>query len=597
MPLLQVLAFVMASNSHISVTDFGARPNSTADACAAVAKAIQSLPKDGGIIDFPKGDYHFFRENGIDRELYLSNSDVVNPRKIAILLEGKKGLKLKGNGSRLIFHDRIIPLAILDCENVSVDGFTIDWKRPLMSQGTVLSSGTQGFTLQIDRIAYPYVVEQGTLYFTDKTWKRRPWGYMEFDPATKGIAYNTGDAGFTDGDIGRAKVTEPEPGQLKFDYPCTKYPRVGDILVARHGVRDHAGTFIQGSKNVTLSHMAYRHTSGLGILSQYSTNLTFNRVEVAPSRQSERVFAGHDDGFHFSNCKGDILVDGCKFEGLMDDPINVHGTAVRIVERTAPGTLRCRFMHNQSVGLTFGVQGDSVSFLDHKTMISRGLGAIKAVKHLSLEEVSVEFESTVPTTVQVGDALENLTWTPNFTVRNTDFGTVRARGLLVSTPGKVLVEHNVFRSSGAAILIAGDANYWYESGAVTDVTIRDNKFLNCNTSPYQFGDAVISIHPEIPEPGPTPFHRGIKIESNTFETFDSPLLWAKSVSGLSFLNNRVLASDSYPPRNPDAPGLSFLQCKNVRVEGNHLDAKFRGRKVLFTGTDQATVSIKDWPPL
>lgn len=34
----------------------------------------------------------------------------------------------------------------------------------------------------------------------------------------------------------------------------------------------------------------------------------------------------------------------------------------------------------------------------------------------------------------------------------------RARGILVSTPGKVLIERNYFESSGSAILIAGDAN-------------------------------------------------------------------------------------------------------------------------------------------
>jgi hypothetical protein len=40
----------------------------------------------------------------------------------------------------------------------------------------------------------------------------------------------------------------------------------------------------------------------------------------------------------------------------------------------------------------------------------------------------------------------------------------------------VLIENNRFPSSGSAILIAGDANAWYESGAVRDVTIRGHVF-------------------------------------------------------------------------------------------------------------------------
>ena len=39
-----------------------------------------------------------------------------------------------------------------------------------------------------------------------------------------------------------------------------------------------------------------------------------------------------------------------------------------------------------------------------------------------------------------------------------------------------IIENNVFESSGSSILIAGDANGWYESGAVTDVLIRHNTF-------------------------------------------------------------------------------------------------------------------------
>ncbi|HEY0868533.1 MAG TPA: hypothetical protein VGE01_14205, partial [Fimbriimonas sp.] len=488
-----LLSILMAASTlspkPISVVDFGAVPNLREDATEAVTRALAAAPS-GATVLFPRGEYHFYREKGHRRNLYLSNSDVANPRHIAILIEGRSRLRLQGQGARLVFHDRIIPFAILASRNIALDGFEVDWERPLMSQGRIVAADAGGITLEIDAERYPYVIEDGRLFFTDRTWKREPWDYMRFDPETRGVAYRTGDAGAMGGDWRDAKVSEPQPGIVRLDYPNSGRQTVGHFLVARHGTRDHGGTFIQDSQKVALSNMAYRHTSGLGILAQYSQDLTFRKVEVAPKEGSGRLFAGHDDGIHLSNCKGKVLVDQCRFEGLMDDPINVHGTTVPITAILGADRLRCRFSHGQSLGLRFADPGDTVSYLDRETLLSRGTAKVLEVVPISEGEFEVVFAGRIPEGLVVGDALENLTWAPSFTVRRSVFGPVRARGLLVSTPGKVLIEDNHFRSSGSAILIAGDANQWYESGAVKDVTIRRNRFDNCLTSTYQFCEAV-----------------------------------------------------------------------------------------------------------
>ena len=577
--------------SHVSVTDFGAKPNSLDDATEAVAKAVAAAKGKGSVVDFPKGEYHFYREHGFERTLYLSNSDVANPRRISILIENREDLKLVGKGARLVFHDRVMPFAILGSKKISLQGFEVDWQRPLMSQGKVEAADATGITLKIDPSKYPYRLDGGKIVFTDKTWARQPWGFMEFDPETRGVAYGTGDWGCLGGGWENYQATEISPGLVRMAFAFKRLPKVGNILVARHGVRDHAGTFILDSKDIALTDMSYRHTSGLGVLAQYTENLTYKNVQIAPSVESGRMFAGHDDGFHYSNCKGKILVDGCRFEGLMDDPINVHGTSVRVDSKVSDRTLKVKFMHGQSVGLRFGDVGDTVSFIDHESLLSRGTAKIAAINRISPEEFDVTFDHAVPE-LGDGDALENLTWTPAFTVRKSVFGTVRARGLLVSTPGKVVIEDNVFRSSGSAILIAGDANGWYESGAVRDVTIRRNWFGNCLTSPYQFCEAVISIDPEIPKMGTEPFHRGIKIEGNTFEVFDAPLLWAKSAGDLTFKNNFVQRSSKYKPWHGNMEPLTFLGCSNVSVSGNQLDTRFTTRGVKIEGGKPETVKVE-----
>jgi hypothetical protein len=387
---------------------------------------------------------------------------------------------------------------------------------------------------------------------------------------------------------------EVGPGVVRLQFDSQRRPEAGQILVFRHGIRDHGGMFIEGSKRVSLKDVAFRQTSGLGVLSQYSEDLTFQNVEFGPAPGSSRMFAGQDDGLHFSNCKGKILVDRCRFEGLMDDPINIHGTSVPVSKVIDPLTIECRFSHGQSVGLRFGDAGDMVSLIDPETMLSLGTRRIKEVRHVSESVLVVAFRESIPEQVKAGTALENLTWTPSAVIRNSVFGRVRARGLLVTTPKKVVVEDCVFRSSGSAILIAGDANGWFESGAVKDVTIRRNRFENCLTSPYQFCDAVISIHPEVPKAGPQPFHRGVRITDNEFVAFDAPILWAKSCGDLAFQNNRIVASRDFQPWKSDMAGLTFINCERVDVRGNTVPDGFLGKRVEVEGGRPEMVKVQGW---
>lgn len=593
--MIPLLLTMSSSSAAVSVANFGAIANSRDDAGPAVRKAIAYLKDHPGTeLVFPAGDYHFGVKESTQHELYLSNSDAVNPRNVAIYLEGLKNAKLSGKGARLLFQGRIIPFVIEKCEGVELKGFEIDWPRPLMSQGLVVAADNNGFTLKIDSNEFPYEVQNNRLRFIVDGEARDVWGYMEFDPNTRGVAYGTGDGGCLRGDWSEEKITEIEPGKVRFSVLLERWPSVGNYLVARHGVRDHAGTFIENSKNIKLTDMEYRHTSGLGVLAQYSENLTYTNVHFKPAPGSKRQFTGHDDGFHFSNNKGKIVVDKCSFYGLQDDPINVHGTSIRVMKKTGPKALQCRFMHGQSVGMKFGDAGDLVSFLDHTTLLSVGRAHIKAIRKVDVDDLELEFDADVPSAIQEGDALENLTWTPEVLIKRSTFGGVRARGLLLSTPGNSVVEDCTFRSSGTAILIAGDANGWYESGAVTDVLIRRNRFENCLTSPYQFCNAVISICPEIPTPGVEPFHQNIRIENNTFEVFDNPVLWALSAGGLTFKGNTINVSKTFSKWHWIKSGLTFLHCTDVTVQGNKIAAGFEGRDVHIEGGKPETIKIEGW---
>jgi hypothetical protein len=401
------------------------------------------------------------------------------------------------------------------------------------------------------------------------------------------VTPQTGDNGCLRTKERNYRAEELATGKVRIHSLFTRTPAVGSLLVLRHSERDHAGTFIIDSKNVLLENINMYHNAGLGVLSQFSEDLNFTNVNCVPNEKKGRILAGHDDGFHYSNCKGDIVVKNCTFHGLMDDPINVHVTSVRILERMDDFTLRCKFMHGQSVGLKWARPGESIGFIENKSMHTIATGTVKSFRKIDNEQFEISFQEAIPQQIISGNALENLTWTPNVQIQDSYFKSCRARGILVSTPGKVVIENNIFESSGSAILIAGDANQWYETGAVKDVLISKNIFkASCMTSMYQFCEGVISIYPEIPEitEKTPPFHHNIIITDNEFHLYDYPVLYALSVENIEFSKNRLIRSTQFEPFHRRKHGLTFEFCKKITVKGNTQEGDILGKQIQLVKT-------------
>ena len=169
-----------------------------------------------------------------------------------------------------------------------------------------------------------------------------------------------------------------------------------------------------------------------------------------------------------------------------------------------------------------------------------------------------------------------MAWTPSVNFADNIIRNNRARGSLFSTPRTVVAERNLFdHTSGTAILLCGDCMGWFETGACRDVTIRGNRFVNALTSLFQFTEAVISIYPEIHRLADQKgyFHGGknypgIVIEDNTFETFDTPLLYAKSTEGLTFRRNTILKNSDYRPFHHNRFAIRLQHCRSVEILEN-----------------------------
>jgi hypothetical protein len=283
----------------------------------------------------------------------------------------------------------------------------------------------------------------------------------------------------------------------------------------------------------------------------------------------------------------------------MDDPINVYGVYVHIVEKKDDYTLRCQIALDEMYGLHWARSGETVGFIDGETMQPTTTGIVKTFRRIDPKYFELTFCDAVPEQATAGNAIENLDWRcSRVSVTNSHFKSCRARGLLVTSPGKVVIANNIFESSGSAILMECDLNHWYLSAPVNDVTITKNIFKSpCMTSMYQYTEAVISICPQIPKKDAKipPYNKNIVITDNEFHLFDYPILYALSVDGIEFSNNRLIRSHDFKPFHPRKDGLTFEYCRNISIKGNTVEGDVLGNTIKLVQTPQEEFKMEKNP--
>lgn len=525
-----------------------------------VIKHIQSecAPEDSIVLRFSKGKYNFHETGSAERIYYISNHDQTNPKRVGIALEGFKHFTLEGNGAEFIFHGRMLPLSLLHSENCTLRDFSIDFAIPHITQIQILENNAEkGITFKPAPWVNWRITKDSIFESYGNGWTAQPSTGIAFEEETRHIVYNTSDLSFS-----TKGVSVTKDGTLIA--PRWKDSRLipGTTVAMRIWSRPTPGIFLSENRNTLINNVKVHYAEGMGLLAQLCDNLTLEGFGICLKGDNDpRYFTTQADATHFSGCKGKIISRNGLYEGMMDDAINVHGTYLKVVKQIDNHTLVGRYMHSQSWGFKWGEAGDSVQFVRSKTMeITGHPNHITAIVPFDRKQVAgarefkITFRDAIDPAIsaQEGFGIENLTWTPEVEFSGNTIRNNRARGTLFSTPQKVVVENNLFdHTSGAAILLCGDCNGWYETGACRDVLIRKNRFINALTNQFQFTNAIISIYPEIPdlEGQKLFFHGGkegsILIEANEFDTFDAPILYAKSVDGLVFRNNTIKHNNEY----------------------------------------------------
>ncbi|WP_256011716.1 right-handed parallel beta-helix repeat-containing protein [Desertivirga xinjiangensis] len=572
--------------TKIKVADWNIHPNTGKDCSAQMKRMLDHYSNKSDLLfEFSEGRFDFWQQEG------TSN--------VALHLQGMKNVTIDGKGASLVFHGKMKPFLIRECTDTEIKNISIDWQRPFISQAEIINTNNEYIDIKINKEEYPYRFENGMLTFYGENWSSRlesPFTNLHtlYDKVNKEIVYRTRDNPL--GNIFLGKAEEIQPGLLRFYGKTAFIPDAGTIVTLYHGRYITPGIEINRSKNTVLEHVTVYHALSHGILGERSENITVRNSSMTINEKKGRVFSTIADASHFTNCRGKIIVDSCGHAGMGDDFLNCHGIYVKALKRVDDRTLEVSTTGRYRLQLL--EEGDEIYFVGSTSLqresFTTSVTKIEAVHSGNrLLSYRLTMQDKLPEQIGAGYYLENKTWSASLEIRNCQIlKKHRARGILVTTPNDVIIENNYFRTAGAAILIEGDLNHWFESGANNHVIIRNNVFEDCLSSGPEWGEAVITITPSIRPSGmrTIPYHRNIRIENNQFKHYDRSLLYARSVDNLSFKGNKVEKTDTYLPFSKN-PIFYFDGCRRVKIEGNEIELNFSDGSVTISHMEMKELKV------
>lgn len=550
---------------EVRLADYLQDVQSDQDATPAFRAAIEACRQQGATrLVIGPGTYRLFPNLAEEKYLFVSNNDP-SLKRILFNLSGMHNLEIDGEGALLLFSGYITPFLFDKSQHISVKNLSIDYTRTFHTEGTIVASGPGWVDLSIPA-AFPYRVTNGRMEGCDAYGNSYPFvNMLEFDAVLREPALYASDYWLPSDST---PIEERPDGSVRVFGNQLK-GTVGNTMVLGASKRLCPGFVVSDSQDIKLTDVNIYHCGGMGVIAQRSRDITLTNVNVVPAPNSGRMISITADATHFSNCGGDIQIINCTFTNQKDDATNIHGIYAAVTQiDTASNSILVKLMHDAQWGFDFIQPGNTLEFVNQANLITFHEGVVKHVQRLNKEYTRVEMEAALPTSLAIGNAVAVIDTYPNVLIKGCRFEKNRARGLLLGSRGHIVIEDNFFHIAGAAILLEGDARYWYEQSGVRDLIIRNNVFENGNYGYFNWGRACISVGTGMDQREGSRYHRNLTITGNTFRVFDPRILNLYCTDSVSFKGNTIERTTAYSlnPKLVDAPAFVQDNCAHVSIE-------------------------------
>lgn len=547
----------------VYLQDFLTPEAAQTDAVPALRAALERCAEVGATsLVLPGSTLHMRPDLAVEKYQFISNNDE-SLKRIAFDLCGLHDLTIEGNGTELLFTGFISPFNLEGCRNVTIRDLSIDFTRTFNSEGVVVGKGKGWLDIRFPE-EYRFRTVNGCLQFYDEQGTVYPFSnLLEFDAVKREPAFQVHDYWLSGSTIPAELRSDGTVRILREDLTAT----VGNVMVFGAAARYNPAFTLSDCSGVTLRDVNIYHCGGMGVIAQRSRDIELNRVSVVPAPGKGRMISITADATHYVNCAGYIRMLDCVFENQKDDATNIHGLYMVVDSVMAPDRLLLRWRNSGQYGVDFIVPGMTLEFVDNENIETYARRTVRAVKRLNKVYSEVTFTEPLPAEVRPPHVVAADDEYPDVLIKGCRMRGNRARGLLLGSRGRTVIEDNYFHIAGAAILFEGDANYWYEQSGVRDVLIRNNVFENGNYGCRSWGSACIAGGSGIPQRGESRYHRNVRVEGNIFRVFDPRIINVYCVDGFSFTaDNRVEFTRDYPYTRGETRCIITDDCDHVNVE-------------------------------
>ena len=478
----------------------------------------------------------------------------------AVQLTGATNVWVNGNGTNILITNPTLAFMRLSlCTNCIVQNFTVDYDPLPWTEGDVVSTssvvGSANVVIDV-RAGYP---NPSTALFVNAPAR---WGAL-IDPAHPGrlrdnsiSSYATGTGAIIDVSDG----THPS----RFQIPITSASDASTIHVGDRWTQQarYGGITFNPVQCSQVSFIGITIYAGTGINFGGNYNQLLGVVNCQVRIKAGRSRSTDADGVTVNNNRIAPWIEGCTFEGLMDDVSNFNALPYVILQTNVggnPAAYKLGNFGNGTTSVNFGTTeflvGDQVSFLNPQDGTVFGRATVVSVDQ---PNQNVTFSAAIPNVVagasQTATFIFNESLNSSGVIVNNQLLNSRRHGALCKASYTLIADNTFTGLSESAIMVATEIGTFVQGPLPSNLLITRNVFSECandfasvttsgiTTSPVY---ASISLH-KVQNHGTTIGDNyvttgreftGIHILGNTFNSWRRAAVRLMNCDGVEIIGN------------------------------------------------------------